>query len=123
MLFKSGATKDDILTVIELKVAEHESALQDRVPEFLANDQDTVYTELPPGLIDLPSAAKKYGMNRGTLRNWLELGHIKKYGRLKGAATGGGFILLAEQEVMDRINAPRQSGRPRTKIKRVGQQR
>ena len=74
----------------------------------------TVYTELPPGLIDLPSAAQKYGLNQWTLRNWVRKGHLKMYGRLKGSAKGGGFILVRESELRLYKDMPKsKGGRPR----------
>ena len=112
--FNSGATKDDILTVIELKAAEHESAFQDRMPGIVANDQDTVYTELPEGLIDVPTAAKKYNMATGTLRVWLRKGHLTLRGRLKAPATGGGYLVVREDELAEYVASPRnKGGRPR----------
>ena len=112
--FKSGATKDDILTVIELKVAEHETAFQDHMPGFPQDDRDKVYTKLPEGLIDVPTAAKKYNMATGTLRVWLRKGHLTLRGRLKAPATGGGYLVVHEAELAEYVAGPRnRGGRPR----------
>ena len=111
---QSGASKNDIFTMIELKVAEHEIAFRDCLLAFPEVDRDTVYTELPEGLIDFPSAACKYNLNRGTLRNWLSKGYITLRGRLKGPATGGGFLIVSEDELVEHIAKPRnKGGRPR----------
>ena len=75
---------------------------------------DFVYDELPEGLIDLPTAAEKYGLNRQTLRHWVLNGRLHLYGRLRGSAPGGGFLVVNESEVQAYIHAPRdRGGRPR----------
>ena len=73
-------------------------------------DADRVFTELPEGLIDLPSAARKYGISRSTLHNWIRGGHVKIQGRLKGSAQGGGFYVLEESELLAYMEAPRNKG-------------
>ena len=109
-----GATREEILSMLELKVTEHEVAYQDTLPAFPDDDPDTVYTELPPGLIDLPTAASKYGLNKVTLYRWLTGGRLKRYGRLKAPATGGGYHVMSEDELIAYMSAPRnKGGRPR----------
>ena len=108
--FKSGATKDDILTVIELKVAEHETTFQDRMPGFSEDDPDTVYDDVPAGLIDLPSARRKYNVAERTIHSWVEKGHVRLRGRLKGPAKGGGYLLVLEDELTAYLTAPRNKG-------------
>ena len=107
---RSGATREEIQSMLELKVTEHEVAYQDTLPAFPDNDPDTVYTKLPEGLIDLPSAAKKFGIPVRTIRAWINRGHLKARGRLKGAARGGGFLTVSEDELTARINGPRDKG-------------
>ena len=53
-----------------------------------------IYQNVPPGYISLPSAAAHYGISRHTLRSWVHRGMIRMIGRVRGAARGGGFILL-----------------------------
>ena len=77
--------------------------------------EDIIYDEVPEGMIDFPSAARKYSLNRGTLRTWLVGGHLSRAGRLKGPAPGGGFVLLFEDELIRRLNSPRLPGRPKTR--------
>ena len=75
---------------------------------------DIIYDEVPEGLITLPDAAQKYRINIERLRGWVRYGHIRKYGKLKGPAPGGGFVLLLEGAVVEWMNAPRNpGGRPR----------
>ena len=81
---------------------------------FLSLAEETIYDELPPGLIDVPRALRKYGLNRGTLRRWIDRGHLKTYGRLRGRAPGGGYLLLRECDLQCWMNTPRnKGGRPR----------
>ena len=110
---QSGATKNDIFTMIELKVAEHETVFQARMPGFTEIDPNTVYNDLPPDLIDLPTAAKKYRIRPGTLGSWMRKGNLPSRGRLKGPATGGGYLVICEEELVAYIEAPRnRGGRP-----------
>ena len=107
---QSGATRDDILSVIELKVAEHETAFQDRMPGFPDDDPDTIYDAVPPGLIDLPSARRKYNVPERTIHSWVKKGHVRLRGRLKGPAKGGGYLLVREDELTAYLTAPRKKG-------------
>ena len=99
-----GLTQEEIMALV-----------QDRAQG--AADQDAsarVYTELPDGLIDLPSAAEKYGLHRQVLRDWVLKGRLQIYGRLRGSAPGGGFLVLKESDVQTQIAAPKsKGGRPR----------
>ena len=75
-----------------------------------------IYDVLPPGLIDVPSAVKRYGCKNATLRRWIERGRLRAMGRLRGAAPGGGYLVISETELADWISAPRdKGGRPRKK--------
>ena len=73
-----------------------------------------IYTDLPEGLIDLPSAQKKYGCTRARFRNWVTKGQLKVHGRLRAPARGGGYLVVSEDELVDRLTAPpNKGGRPR----------
>ena len=72
-----------------------------------------IYTQLPEGLIEIRTAAQKYGRTAHTLRDWVERGLIQSRGRLRGRAPGGGFILISEQELIAFLENPPQRGRPR----------
>ena len=77
-----------------------------------------IYTELPEGLIDLPSAMREYGCRRGRLDTWVQRGHLKVYGRLKGAARGGGYVVVSRTQVEERLAAePNKSGKRKTLLK------
>ena len=74
---------------------------------------DVIYEpgNLPEGLIDLPSASKKYGIPVKTLRSWIYLGKLPKRGRLKARAPGGGYIVTVEADIEYCRDHPRKRGR------------
>ena len=76
-------------------------------------DTPPVYEQLPPGMIDLPSASIKYGINGPTLRAWVRRGYLEEIGRLKARSPGGGYIVVWEDDLVARINSPRRRGRPK----------
>ena len=57
-------------------------------------DKQRVYDEVPAGLIDLPAAARKYGITRNSLHKRLQTGSLRAHGRLNG-----GITLLSETEL------------------------
>ena len=99
-----GLTQEEIMALV-----------QDRAQG--AADQDAsarVYTELPDGLIDLPSAAEKYGVNGDTLYSWVRKGLLAPAGRLRASARGGGYIVVREKDLLSHMQAPKnRGGRPR----------
>ena len=116
--FTHGLTTDDIGEIAQMVAAQRPLA-----PDYSAQhvaetpigaDDLPIYTELPEGLIDLPSAMRKYGCRRGRLDSWVQRGRLKVYGRLKGAARGGGYVVVSEAELTNRLaTVPRKGGRPR----------
>ena len=74
---------------------------------------DVIYEpgELPDGLIDLPSASKKYGIRVETLRRWIQRGKIPKRGRLRARSPGGGYLVTVEAEILYCRDNPRKRGR------------
>ena len=74
------------------------------------HDETPVYSELPSGLINLSSAARKNQISRSTLENWVRKGRLTKLGRLKGSARGGGLVLVKESELMDCLQLPKNKG-------------
>ena len=100
-------------------VAERALTLNDVVRNGLAVETspedagDVIYEpgELPDGLIDLPSAAKKYEIKVKTLRRWVELGKLPRRGRLRAPAAGGGYIVTVEALIPYWRDHPRKRGR------------
>jgi hypothetical protein len=75
-----------------------------------------IYTELPPGLIDLPSAAKKYDSKVGRFQNWVNRGYLQVHGRLRAPASGGGYLVVNEADLVAQMAlAATRRGRPRKK--------
>ena len=74
---------------------------------------DVVYDELPDGLIDLPSACRKYGVNRQTANGWMRKGQIPYLGKIKAPARGGGYNVTSLSAFLARKDAdPAKGGRP-----------
>ena len=96
-------------------VAERALTLNDVARNGLATETppkeagDVIYEpgELPDGLIDLPSAARKYGIPVRTLGSWVHRGKLPRRGRLKGRAAGGGYIVTEEAAIMYCRDHPR----------------
>ena len=74
---------------------------------------DVIYEpgELPEGLIDLPSAAKKYGISVVTLRSWVQRGKLPRRGRLRGRSPGRGYIVTEDKMIPYCRDNPRKTGR------------
>ena len=62
---------------------------------------DVIYEpgELPDGLIDLPSASRKYGIPVRTLQTWIRRGKLPRRGRLRGRAARGGYIVTVDEAI------------------------
>ena len=67
--------------------------------------------DVPPGLIDLPSAAQKYGIAVTTLRMWINRGKLPRHGRVRAPAPGRGYILTEEAAIPYCRDNPRKRGR------------
>ena len=75
---------------------------QPPVNEVRPTEPDDVIYEpgnLPDGLIDLPTASKKYGIKVGTLRQWVHVGKLPRKGRLRAPSPGGGYIVTEEAAI------------------------
>ena len=83
--------------------------------ELATDDKELpIFTELPEGLIDLPSASTRYGCGIARLRNWVRQGQLPLKGRLRRPAPGGGYLVVSESDLVRRlatVNA--KGGRPR----------
>ncbi len=111
----SGLTQGEIVSMVAgaMKHAE-EAGCQTELPNFPSTDKPKIYRELPPGLITLPDAAKKFDIPKSRIREWALKGQIKTFGRLRGRAPGGGFLVLMEEEVAEHIKKPlSKGGRPK----------
>ncbi len=116
----NGLTTHDIDEIAKMVAAQQPLALDystERVGEpTIGPDYLPIYTELPEGLIDLPTAAVDYGCTVQRFRAWIRRGHIQPRGRLKAGCPGGGYLLVAKKELEHRLaTAPTKGGRPRKK--------
>ena len=110
----SGIPGEDILDMVQTEVNGNQTFHEPRLSGFESYDGDTIFTELPDGLIDIPTAAKKYQIKGATLRAWVRKGHLKLQGRLKGPTWGGGSLVVLEAALKEYISEPKdKGGRPR----------
>ena len=76
---------------------------RDEVDDWISMDVDNnmkIYDSLPDGLATLATVEEELGINRRTIRAWINRGHIPKRGLLRGAARRGGMILVAPNDVV-----------------------
>ena len=111
----SGVSHEDLTAMVAIAKPLLNEKDQFVMPGLEA-DTPPVYEQLRPGMIDLPSAASKYGIKVRTLRTWINRGHVEPIGRLKARAPGGGYWVVWEQDLIDHMNAPpNKGGRPRSR--------
>ena len=76
-----------------------------------------IYTELPPGLIDVPNASVRYCRSKSTFYQWIRRGYVTVIGRLKAPARGGGYLVLSEAEIVAHMAKPvNRGGRPQKPV-------
>ena len=116
---RSGIKAEAIADMVAERTIYHEVATPSDIAEFLDHHRDetppndegaVIYDELPPGLIDLPSASKKYGIRVRTLHAWIQRGKLPRRGRLRARAAGGGYIVTEEAEILRCRDNPRKPG-------------
>ena len=112
----AGASPTDLMATISATITDYQ-AKQLPMFDMLPCDGETVFDELPEGMIDLPSAAIEFGISRYTLRGWVEGKHIPVRGRLRGSARGGGFLILSKDDILKLKDSPPKRGRP--KIRKI----
>ena len=118
---ESGVPKDQLLDMVNIAYLQMATATppaptNGHSPDNVQkeNQELPVFDALPDGLIDLPSAQKKYRCTRARFQNWILKGQITVRGRLKGPARGGGYLVFSEEDVVARLKAPKnKGGRPR----------
>ena len=122
-LLAEGADGAQIAEMVAQRIAAHPQVeTASDIADYLENADTTpdngerpgelpIYTELPEGLIDLPSAAKKYGIPGSTLRTWIQLGRLQRIARLKAPAAGGGYVVVRMADIEHCRENPRKPGR------------
>ena len=106
---EDGLSLDDMASMITA-AADTESSNSSVNP---TEPNDVIYEpgNLPEGLIDLPSAAKKYGIPVKTLRSWVHRGKLPRRGRLRARSPGGGYIVTEQAAILYCRDNPRKTGR------------
>ena len=72
-----------------------------------------IFTTLPYGMIDVPSAARKYQIHRQTIHDWIRYGHLTAVGKLEGHSPGKSSHILMEADLIHHKNTRRPPGRPK----------
>ena len=110
-----GIEGDEIGRMLAARVNDIEQRKESRngTPALDADAECLVYDpgDVPPGLISLPDAAKKYEIPNATLRRWVQRGKLPKCGRVRAKAPGGGYILTKEDMIEYCRDHPRKRGR------------
>jgi hypothetical protein len=110
-------TRDEILDMVSTDSPDIRSNGHAPAEPMSGADDLPIYTELPEGLIDLPSAMMMYDGGRPRLRNWVKRGYLEIHGRLRAPAPGGGYIIVSKSELMEKLaTRERSAGRPRKKL-------
>lgn len=106
---EDGLSLDDMASMITAAKNEQQpsNGVHPNEPE------DVIYEpgNLPAGLIDLPSASKKYSIPVKTLRSWVHRGKLPRRGRLKARAAGGGYIVVEDAMIQHCRDNPLKTGR------------
>ena len=111
---ESGVTKTEIHSMVS--TANPPAPTNGLNPHNVQKDDQElpIYDVLPPGLIDLPTARKKYGCTRSRFANWVANGRLKVLGRLRAPARGGGYLVVSEEDLAHRLaTVSTKGGRPR----------
>ena len=107
-------TRDEILDMVSTDSPDIGSNGHALAEPMSGADDLPIYTELPEGLIDLPSAITIYDGVRPRLRNWVKRGYLAIHGRLRAPAPGGGYVIVSKPELMEKlVTGERSAGRPR----------
>ena len=107
-------TKDEILNIVS--TANPPTITTGHAPDELNTGENDlpIYTELPDGLINLPSAAAHYGCTVQRFRRWVKMGYIKTHGRLRAGCPGGGYLVVVKEDLERRMAITQtKGGRPR----------
>ena len=95
-LVQAGLPKEDLMVMVQ--------ELPDATPgdqeQPLERDLDTIFPVLREGLIDVPSACRKYGVSRQALHAALRRGALTPKGRLPSVNGHPGSVVLHEEELI-----------------------
>ena len=113
--FTHGLTTDDIDEITQMVAAEQTRTLDDlatHLAEDSESDELPIYTEAPPGMIDVATAVREYGFKKRTVNGWIQRGMVPVLGTIRGR--GGNRVLVCEQTLLQTAQMPKnKGGRPR----------
>ena len=111
----NGLTTDDIDDIAKMVAAQQPRTLDElalRMGEDAENNDLPIYTEAPPGLIDVATARRVHGVHPQTVHGWIDRGELPVLGKVRGL--GGSRFLVSEETVKRMAKRPRnKGGRPR----------
>ena len=112
-------TREEILDMVS--TAEPPTALNGHAPSQPATGADDlpIYTELPEGLIDLPSACEVFGKSRQLLFQWVTQGRLRERGLFKPPGRTVANVVVAKEDVEDCVNGT--DGWPKRRIRTLGE--
>ena len=110
---KDGLSSAEMANMITAATEEETSPANGVHP---AESEEVMYEpgNLPEGLIDLPSASKKYGIKPATLRMWIQRGRLPRCGRVRAPSPGRGYIVTVEADIEYCRDNPRKPGPKRS---------
>ena len=111
----NGLTADEIDEIAQM-VAAQETLTLTELAKHMAEDSERdelpVYSEAPPGLIDVATAVRQYGFKKRTVNGWIQRGMIPVLGKIRGR--GGNRVLVCEKTLLQTAQMPKnKGGRPR----------
>ena len=111
----NGLTADDIDEIAQMVAAQEPRTLTEsakHMAEDSQSDELPVYSEVPPGLIDVATAVRKYGVKKRTVNGWIHRGMVPVLGKIGGR--GGNRVLVCEETLLRIAKMPKnKGGRPR----------
>ena len=120
---EAGVARDDLLDMVNIAYLQMAGGTVNpqakgngyKGLELATDDNELpIYTELPEGLVDLPSAAAEYSCTVQRFRGWIQKGYISPQGRLRAGCPGGGYLVVAREDLERQLAAsPNKGGRPR----------
>ena len=106
-----GLTTEDIDEITQMVAAQQPQPLDD-VARHMAEDSERgelpLYAEAPPGMIDLPTVARVYGINARTAKGWIVRGQLQVLGKVQGP--GSPRYLVCEETIAKMAQQPKNKG-------------
>ena len=119
---QQGVGVDDIVTRVRLVLENWEVRHRKQPPQIpedgftlSRNGQEKIFYNLPEGMIDIATAAKRYGRPIRTIRGWIQTGALEAQGRLRSQAPGGGTFIVLQEDLLKFVLAPINKGGRRPK--------